>query len=235
MPGIAIAVVMVHLHRACSRERRRRLPPGRRPPPRFRPHSPLAGAERDRERRRESSVTPGSGTGRWLPGWGGMREVRERRGWSAAGGGGGLIVVAPSAISLGMMEGARGVRIAHVQDQALCALRQSRGHTGCRPVRRAPARRTGSGRCRPRRRRHQAARRSAGTGPVGRVPRDSAVSPGRTVVLRPRVREERSGEPSTQRGSGCCGNWQTRCSAWTNPVSRRCWRMGRLARVSCDG
>ena len=90
----------------------------------------------------------------------------------------GLIDVAPSAISLGMMENARGVRIAHVQDQALRAFRQSRGNRGSRAVRGRGARGEGPGRRRPRRRCHQAAHRQAGTGPVRRVPRDRGVAPG---------------------------------------------------------
>ena len=110
----------------------------------------------------------------------------------------GLIDVAPGAISFGMVEGARRVRVAHVQDQGLRAVRASRGNRGRSAVRCGGARREGLGRRRPRRRRHQAARRPARTGPVGRVPNARGVSPGGAGVLRPRVCEERSGEPSAQ-------------------------------------
>ena len=89
-----------------------------------------------------------------------------------------LMDLPPSAISLGMMEGARGVRIAQVQDQALRAFRQPRGNTGWGSVRCSQARRTRVHRCRPRRRCHQAANRAQGTVPVRRVPCDRAVSPG---------------------------------------------------------
>ena len=117
----------------------------------------------------------------------------------------GLIDVALSAISRGIMEDGRGARIAHVQDQALRAFRQPRGNRGCRPVRCDPACGTRPGRCRPRRRRHQAAHRAEGTGPVWRVPRDRAHCAGRTVFLRLRVCEERPGEPAARRAQGSPG------------------------------
>ena len=111
----------------------------------------------------------------------------------------GLIDLTPSAISLGMTEGARGVRIAHVQDQALRAFRQPRGNTGWGSVRCSQARRTRVHRCRPRRRCHQAANRAQGSGPVRRVPCDRAVSPGRAFLFRLRIREERAGQSSAGR------------------------------------
>ena len=73
-----------------------------------------------------------------------------------------------SAIASGVMESARGVRVAHVQDQAVRALRQARRDAGFGAVRCGSACRSGSGECRPGRRRHQAAHRRKGEEGEGR-------------------------------------------------------------------
>ena len=156
----------------------------------------------------------------------------------------GLNDITPGAISSGMMAGARGAPIAHFQDQALRAFRRSRGDRRPCVVRGRGARREGLGRCRSRRWRHQATHRSAGTGPLRRVPRTRVVSPWRTGVLRPRVREERSGEPAAQgthgvadlrrrdvragrpRLGGDAGEWDDQRGElrWPSGTEARCWR-----------
>ena len=108
----------------------------------------------------------------------------RRRPWCPASRG--LIDVTPGAILRGMVEGAREVGVAHVQDQALRAFRPSREDRGRSAVRCGGARLEGLGRRGLWRRRHQAAHRPAGTGPVRRVPHDRGVPPWGVCVLRPR-------------------------------------------------
>ena len=90
---------------AGERERRGRSPPDIRPPPCFRPSS----SSRQRSRTAADAARPGGAAGNGQ----GPRPSRTISG--------GLIDMTPGAISPGMMECARGVRIAHVQNQALRA------------------------------------------------------------------------------------------------------------------
>ncbi len=111
-----------------------------------------------------------------------------------------------------------GTWIADVHDQGIFPVRRPRGNRGCRVVRGRGPRPERFGRCRSGRRCGQAAHRPQGRWPVGRVPHDHAVSPGRTGVLSSTASPRAAGRT-------CAGTSWRRSTGWPMSI----WRSTGLA------